>query len=64
MIIIPLGNLVLGLYSILFALKGEIEYAVLLLWVGLLLDGLDGYIARKLDRKSDVNYPPLRFYRI
>lgn len=54
MIIIPLGNLVLGLYSILFALKGEIGYAVLLLLVGLLLDGLDGYIARKLDWKSDL----------
>lgn len=54
MIIIPLGNLVLGLYSILFVLKGEIEYAVLLLLVGLLLDSLDSYTARKLDRKSDL----------
>ncbi|EGL83497.1 CDP-diacylglycerol/serine O-phosphatidyltransferase [Caldalkalibacillus thermarum TA2.A1] len=51
-----LGNLFLGILAILLAIQGEpryIDYAAILVIVGMILDGLDGRVARMLNAASE-----------
>lgn len=47
------GNLFLGIISIILAFQGIIEYAAIMVIIGMLLDGLDGRIARLLNTQSE-----------
>lgn len=47
------GNLFLGIVSIILAFQGEPEYAAITVIVGMLLDGLDGRVARMLNAQSE-----------
>lgn len=54
--IITTGNLFVGIIAMIFALRGEdlyINYAAIMVIIGMLLDGLDGRIARLLKAQSD-----------
>lgn len=48
-----IGNLFLGIISIILAFNEQFEWAAILVIVGMLLDGLDGRIARALNATSD-----------
>jgi CDP-diacylglycerol---serine O-phosphatidyltransferase len=48
-----LGNLFLGIISIILAFQGRQTYAALVVIIGMLLDGLDGRVARMLNAQSD-----------
>jgi CDP-diacylglycerol--serine O-phosphatidyltransferase len=48
-----LGNLFLGLVSMRYAFEGNYEMAALLVVIGMLLDGVDGRLARMLDASSE-----------
>ncbi|GAB7387325.1 CDP-diacylglycerol--serine O-phosphatidyltransferase [Bacillaceae bacterium] len=51
-----IGNLFLGIVAIILAFQGEplyVEYAAILIIVGMFLDGLDGRVARMLNAQSD-----------
>jgi len=48
-----IGNLVLGIMSIILAFHGEANSAALLVIIAMLLDGLDGRVARALKVTSD-----------
>lgn len=51
-----LGNLFLGIVAIILAMHGDpryLDYAAILVIIGMLLDGLDGRVARMLNATSD-----------
>ncbi|MFV9511689.1 CDP-diacylglycerol--serine O-phosphatidyltransferase [Tepidibacillus sp. LV47] len=47
------GNLFLGIISIILAFDNNVEYAAIMVIIGMLLDGLDGRIARLLHTQSE-----------
>jgi CDP-diacylglycerol---serine O-phosphatidyltransferase len=47
------GNLFLGIVSIILAVQGSWEYAAMMVIIGMLLDGLDGRVARMLNTQSE-----------
>ncbi|MCF6095186.1 CDP-diacylglycerol--serine O-phosphatidyltransferase [Microaerobacter geothermalis] len=51
--IFTLGNLFLGMVSIILVFEGEPQYAAIAVIVGMLLDGLDGRLARILKVQSE-----------
>ena len=48
-----LGNLFLGMLAILLAINGKYSSAAIMVIVAMLLDGLDGRVARALDAQSE-----------
>src|SRR5438552_9534002 len=48
-----IGNIFCGYYSIISTLRGNWDYAAILIGVGYVLDGLDGRIARLTKTASD-----------
>ncbi|WP_019635735.1 CDP-diacylglycerol--serine O-phosphatidyltransferase [Paenibacillus fonticola] len=48
-----LGNLFLGMLSIIFAFEGKYSMAAIMVIVAMLLDGLDGRVARALNAQSE-----------
>ncbi len=50
--LVTLGNLFCGFLSIIYASSGRYEKAVLAIFVGALLDALDGRVARRFDASS------------
>jgi CDP-diacylglycerol---serine O-phosphatidyltransferase len=48
-----IGNLVLGVISIILSFNGEVNSAALLVIIAMLLDGLDGRVARALNVTSE-----------
>lgn len=48
-----IGNLVLGIISIILVFNGEAEFAAIMVIVAMLLDGLDGRVARALNATSE-----------
>src|SRR5436190_10217079 len=48
-----IGNIFCGYYSIISTLRGNWDYAAILIGVGYILDGLDGRIARLTKTSSD-----------
>jgi CDP-diacylglycerol--serine O-phosphatidyltransferase len=51
--VFTVGNLFLGIISIILAFQGEPEYAAITVIIGMLLDGLDGRVARMLNAQSE-----------
>jgi CDP-diacylglycerol--serine O-phosphatidyltransferase len=51
--VFTIGNLFLGIVSIIFVFNGEPEIAAMLVIVAMLTDGLDGRVARALNVQSD-----------
>lgn len=51
---ITLGNLLCGIYGILFLHNGQIKEAALLILVALVLDFLDGFVARITNSYSEI----------
>lgn len=47
------GNLFLGIMSILLAFQQQWQYAAIMVIIGMLLDGLDGRVARMLNTQSE-----------
>ncbi|MBD1372396.1 CDP-diacylglycerol--serine O-phosphatidyltransferase [Hazenella sp. IB182357] len=47
------GNLFLGIMSIILAVQNEWKYAAIMVIIGMLLDGLDGRVARMLNTQSE-----------
>src|SRR5215212_9020942 len=47
------GNIFCGYYSVISTLRGNWDYAAVLIGVGYILDGLDGRIARMTKTTSD-----------
>src|SRR5436305_14866763 len=47
------GNIFCGYYSIISTLRGQWDYAAILIGIGYILDGLDGRIARLTKTTSD-----------
>ena len=48
-----IGNIFCGYYSIISTLRGNWDYAAVLIGIGYILDGLDGRIARMTKTASD-----------
>src|SRR5436309_11612574 len=48
-----IGNIFCGYYSIISTLRGNWDYAAILIGIGYILDGLDGRIARLTKTASD-----------
>src|SRR5262249_48106791 len=48
-----IGNIFCGYYAIIWTLRGNWDYAAILIGVGYILDGLDGRIARLTKTASD-----------
>lgn len=48
-----IGNIVLGFYSVVVGLRGEYQFAVLLIFAAAFIDGLDGRLARVTNTASD-----------
>jgi len=48
-----IGNLFMGMIAIILAFEGETEYAAIMIIISMLLDGLDGRVARYLNVQSD-----------
>src|SRR5438552_1567430 len=48
-----IGNIFCGYYSIISTLRGNWDYAAVLIGIGYILDGLDGRIARMTKTTSD-----------
>lgn len=48
-----IGNLFLGIISIILAIQGEWQYAAIMVIIGMFLDGLDGRVARMLNTQSE-----------
>src|SRR5881409_4294195 len=48
-----IGNIFCGYYSVISTLRGNWDYAAILIGVGYILDGLDGRIARLTKTASD-----------
>lgn len=51
---ITLGNLLCGIYGIIFLFNGQIKEAAILILVALVLDFLDGFIARITNSYSEI----------
>lgn len=51
--VFTIGNLFLGIISIIVAFQGNFDWAALLVIIGMLLDGLDGRVARALNAQSE-----------
>lgn len=51
--VFTIGNLFLGIISIIVAFDGKYDIAALLVIIGMLLDGLDGRVARALNAQSE-----------
>src|SRR5699024_1207455 len=51
--IFTVGNLFLGIMAMLLALQGEWKYGAIMVIIGMLLDGLDGRVARMLNTQSE-----------
>ncbi|MFD2172372.1 CDP-diacylglycerol--serine O-phosphatidyltransferase [Tumebacillus lipolyticus] len=51
--VFTVGNLFLGIISIIVAFQGNFDWAALLVIIGMLLDGLDGRVARMLNAQSE-----------
>ena len=51
---ITLSNLVLGLIAIYLSFNNQIIYSAILILIGVILDKLDGYTARRLNQVSDL----------
>jgi CDP-diacylglycerol--serine O-phosphatidyltransferase len=47
------GNLFLGIVSIILAIQDSWQYAAIMVIIGMLLDGLDGRVARMLNTQSE-----------
>ncbi|MGI6128267.1 MAG: CDP-diacylglycerol--serine O-phosphatidyltransferase [Planifilum sp.] len=47
------GNLFLGIIAIILSVHGEWQYAAIMVIIGMLLDGLDGRVARMLNTQSE-----------
>ncbi|MFM1654431.1 CDP-diacylglycerol--serine O-phosphatidyltransferase [Brevibacillus sp. B_LB10_24] len=52
---LTVGNLFLGVIAIIFAFQGDhyVDYAAITVIIGMLLDGLDGRVARMLNAQSE-----------
>jgi CDP-diacylglycerol--serine O-phosphatidyltransferase len=50
---LTVGNLLLGIVSILLAFQDSWEYAAIMVIFGMILDGLDGRVARMLNTQSE-----------
>lgn len=50
---ITAANMLLGYLSIIFSIKGNIDYAIWFIFLAMVCDGLDGKTARKLDAFSE-----------
>lgn len=48
-----IGNLLLGIVSLVLAFEGEVGYASIMVIIGMFLDGLDGRVARMLNAQSE-----------
>ena len=48
-----IGNLILGIISIILVFNGEADFAAIMVIVAMLMDGLDGRVARALNVTSD-----------
>ena len=48
-----IGNIVLGFYALVVGLRGDYQFAVLLIFAAAFIDGLDGRLARVTDTASD-----------
>lgn len=48
-----IGNLFLGIVSLVLAFKGEYGYAAIMVIIGMFLDGVDGRVARMLNAQSE-----------
>src|ERR1043165_198988 len=48
-----IGNIFCGYYSMVFTIRGNWDYAAILIGIGYILDGLDGRIARLTKTSSD-----------
>lgn len=51
--VFTVGNLFLGIIAIILAFQNETEYAAITVIIGMLLDGLDGRVARMLNAQSE-----------
>jgi CDP-diacylglycerol--serine O-phosphatidyltransferase len=51
--VFTVGNLFLGIIAIIFAFEGKWDYAAIMVIAGMLLDGLDGRVARMLNAQSE-----------
>jgi CDP-diacylglycerol--serine O-phosphatidyltransferase len=51
--VFTIGNLFLGIISIIVAFQENFQWAALLVIIGMLLDGLDGRVARALNAQSE-----------
>ncbi|OEH86300.1 CDP-diacylglycerol--serine O-phosphatidyltransferase [Desulfuribacillus stibiiarsenatis] len=51
--VFTVGNLFIGILSIILAFQGQVEYAAIMVVIGMLLDGLDGRMARMLNAQSE-----------
>ncbi|OEF97965.1 CDP-diacylglycerol--serine O-phosphatidyltransferase [Desulfuribacillus alkaliarsenatis] len=51
--ILTVGNLFLGIIAIILVFEGRTDYAAIMVIVGMLLDGLDGRVARMLNTQSE-----------
>lgn len=51
--VFTLGNLFLGMLAIIFAFDGKYSMSAIMVIVAMLLDGLDGRVARALDAQSE-----------
>ncbi|SMO80109.1 CDP-diacylglycerol--serine O-phosphatidyltransferase [Melghirimyces algeriensis] len=47
------GNLFLGIVAMILAVEGEWKYGAIMVIIGMLLDGLDGRVARMLNTQSE-----------
>jgi len=48
-----IGNLFLGVISLILAFEGQVEYAAIMVLIGMMFDGLDGRVARMLNSQSE-----------
>ena len=51
--VFTIGNLFLGIISIIVAFQNNFKIAAILVIIGMLLDGLDGRVARALNAQSE-----------
>lgn len=51
--VFTVANLLIGIFALIFAFEGQWEYAAIMVIIGMLLDGLDGRIARMLNTQSE-----------
>ncbi|QKG85623.1 CDP-diacylglycerol--serine O-phosphatidyltransferase [Kroppenstedtia pulmonis] len=51
--ILTIGNLFLGIVAMILSVQGEWRYGAIMVIIGMLLDGLDGRVARMLNAQSE-----------